>query len=240
MIKSLLLLAAFSMLSGPLFAKTVKVAVGLSLPPYVIQDSKSGMEFDVVKKVLEMSGHQMEAVFVPFARVVTLMEQGKVDAAMTVNPGSGIKANYSDSHITYQNFAITLKSKGFNISNVADLGKHSVAAFQNAKKYLGPDFASMSAANGKYREYPEQVAQNKLLYAGRVDVVVGDKNIFNHYNSQVKAMVDTSQEVVFHEVFPATPYSVAFKDKAIADAFNANLKKLKESGEYDKILNKYK
>ncbi|WP_374352693.1 substrate-binding periplasmic protein [Chitinimonas sp.] len=221
-------------------AKEIKVAVGLSLPPYVIQKSNSGMELDVVAQALADAGHSMKPVYLPFARVPLAMQDAEVDAAITVQESSGIKAAFSDSHITYQNFAISLGKNAFKIEGVADLAKHSVAAFQNAKLYLGVPFSVMAGTNKAYAEHAEQVKQNKLLYTGRVDVVVGDRNIFKYFNNEAKQEgIDVSQPVVYHEIFPPTYYKVAFRDSAVRDGFNAALKKMRSDGRYEAIMKKY-
>ncbi len=225
-------------LSTTIHAKEVKLGVGLSLPPYIIENQNSGMEYEIVDKALEVKGHKFVPVYLPFARVPVALESGQTEGALTINEGTGIKVCYSEPHIVYQNFAISLKKNNFAISNISDLAKHSITAFQNAKIYLGDDFAKMSQTNKNYVEDAQQIAQNKKLYMGRVDVVVGDKNIFNYYNQELKD-VDTKQEVVFHEIFPKTPYKVGFKDEKICKDFNEGLKAIKENGTYDAIVKKY-
>jgi len=221
-------------------AREIKIAVGLSLPPYVIQASNSGIELDIVAQALAESGHTIKPLYFPFARVPVAMQDGEADAAITITESSGIKAAYSDSHIVYQNFAISLAKNNFKIGSVDDLGKHSVAAFQNAKLYLGDRFAAMATANKAYSEYAQQVKQNMLLYSGRVDVVVGDRNIFKYFNGEAKQSgVDTSQPVTYAEIFPPTAYRVAFRDAALRDAFNTALKKMRSDGRYEAIMKKY-
>lgn len=228
-------------LTGWVQAREVKVAVGLSLPPYVIQEKNTGMEFDVVAQALADAGHTMKPVYLPFARVPLAMQGGEVDAAMTTNESSSIKAaHFSDSHIAYQNFAISLKKNDLKIGAVEDLGKHSVAAFQNATQYLGDKFKKMAEGNKRYTEYAQQVKQNQMLYAGRVDVAVGDRNIFNFYNADArKEGSDVAQAVSYHEIFPPTHYKVAFRDEAMRNTFNAALKKMRSDGRYDAIMKKY-
>ncbi len=237
--KALPLLVA-ALFAAPALAKEIKVAVGLSLPPYVIQEKNAGMELDIVAQCLAEAGHTMKPVYLPFARVPVAMQDGEVDAAITVNESTGIKASYSDSHISYQNFAISLAKNNFKISSVEDLGKHSVAAFQNATLYLGDKFKKMAEGNKAYAEHAQQVKQNMLLYSGRVDLVVGDRNIFKYYNADTKKEgMDVSQAVTYHEIFPPTPYKVAFRDAALRDAFNAALKKMRADGRYDSVMKKY-
>ena len=238
--KKYFLLSCLLVLNTPYaFAKDLKIAIGLSLPPYFIEGKSEGIEFEIIKEALAVKGHTFKPEYLPFARVTKAIADKAVDGAATINEGSGIQTNYTNEHVTYQNYAITLKEKAFQIASVNDLNGKSIAAFQNAKKYLGPDFAKMADANKAYAEHATQQTQNKLLFSKRVDVVVGDKNIFNHFTKEIAKEVNTTQELVFHPIFPATPYKMGFTDAQIRDDFNEGLKQIKANGVYQKILDKY-
>ena len=217
----------------------IKVAIGLALPPYIIAEENKGMEYEIVKEALEIVGYRLVPEYYPFARVLKSMDEKTVDAAMTTNEQSGLKdVFYSNSHITYQNAAITLKKNDFSINNVEDLSKFSIIAFQNATLYLGDDFKKMAENNSGYKELAKQENQVAMLYKERTQVFVGDINIFNYY-SKITQMVDTNVPIAIHQIFPKTNYKVAFQDKAICEKFNQGLKQLKESGRYDEIIKKY-
>lgn len=225
----------------PAAAAEVVMAVGRSLPPYVIVDEWRGMEYDVVREALALEGHTLTPKFVSFARVVRELESGEVNAAMTMRPDSGVKAFYSDSHVTYRNYAITLASRNIAIKKVEDLAGKSVMAFQNASMYLGPAYKAVADGNPFYREEARQVVQPQQLFLGRVDVVVADRFIFGWFanDPEVKAKVDTTQGLRFHPIFPATDYHVAFRDAALRDSFNRGLKKLRDNGTYARIVQRY-
>lgn len=219
--------------------KPVSVLIGLSLPPYVIQQERRGMEYDVVKEALRNAGYEMQPRFVPLARVPTDIMRGQADAAMTVNESAGLPICYSDRIVTYQNFAITLANRHLRIDTVADLKGKSIRAFQNAQIYLGPEYRAVTAANPDYIETANQETQDLMLYAGRVDVVIGDRNIFDWYKKIVAKDVDTVQATVLHPIFPPTPYSVGFRDKTLCRQFDLGLRQLRQSGRYDGIVAQY-
>jgi len=221
--------------AGP---KELKVAVGLALPPYNIQETDSGIEMDIVREALKPKGYVIQARFVPFARVRRDFMNHEVDAALTINPDSGIEAFYSNEHLVCQNVVVTLKRNDFKIRTVNDLRDRSVLAFQDATLYLGKEFASMASQNSQYKEIAKQELQINLLYSNRVDAIVLDKNIF-YYLRKRNDRVDTSQPIDVWQIFPPTPFSVAFADKQVRDDFNDGLKQLRESGRYDEIVKKY-
>ena len=219
-------------------SRELTFAVGLALAPYNIPKQNCGIETDIVREALEMKGYQVKTKYVPFARRIREMVEGEVDGVLTVNENSGIEAFFSDQHISCENVAISLKKNNFNIQEIGDLKDKSILTFQDAKKYLGRDFALAAEASPDYREISKQQLQINLLYGNRVDVIVLDKNIFYHHREQNK-MVDTTQPIDIWHVFPKVPFRVGFVDQKVRDDFNEGLKELKRSGRYDEIINQY-
>jgi len=222
-------------------AREVSVAIGFSIPPYVIAEERRGIEYDIVKESLASEGFEMVPHFVPLGRVIKEIDAGQAEAAMTQRLETGIKAHFSDVYITYHNFAITLASRNIAVESMADLGDKSVLAFQNASLYLGPEFKAAAAADPHYREEARQMAQPLLLYLGRVDVVIADRNIFSWFAQQpeVQAKTDTRQAIRFHPLFPPTDYRMAFRDADLRDHFNRGLATLHRTGAYDRIVRRY-
>lgn len=224
----------------PVAAKTLKVAVGSSIPPYVIEAENRGIEFDILKEALASQGYGMKPVYVPLSRTLHLLSYGQVDGIMST-ARKGLPGCYTDSHVTYWNVAITLKDRNLRIDTVADLKDKRVLSFQNAKDYLGDQFAEMAATNPYYREIADQSAQNKQLFRGRVDVVVADRYIFDWFRKDpaMALVVNVDQEVTYHEIFTPGNFRAVFKDDAVCDAFNQGLKVLKETGRHTEILQTY-
>lgn len=218
--------------------RELTLAVGLALPPYNIPETNSGMELDIVREALKIKGYDLKPKYVPFARVKRELGNHEVDGALTINVDSGIKAFYSDEHLVCQNVVISLKKNGFTIHTINDLKDKSVLAFQDATLYLGKDFAGMAHKNPAYKEIAKQELQINLLYSNRVDAIVMDRNIF-YYHRKHNDRVDTSQPIEIWQIFPPTPFRVAFVDETVRNAFNEGLKQLRESGRYDAIVKKY-
>lgn len=223
----------------PAGAAELKLAVGLSLPPYVISDNDTGMEMDIVRQALAYKGHQFRPVYVPFGQVAKSLQAGEVDGALTVNEQMGLSGVFfSASHITYRNVAITLQARGLTINSVQDLAGKRVVAFQDAPEILGAAFAAAVRGNPAYQEVPEQRQQVQLLFTGGTDVVVSDINIFTYYRRQTSD-VDTTAPVAIHNLFAPTRYHVGFLDARRRDDFNAGLQALRASGQYEAIIRKY-
>lgn len=222
-------------------ARDVVVAVNRSVPPYVIVDEWRGLEYDVVREAMAAEGLTIKPKFIAFARIGKELDSGLVDAAISMRPDSGVKAFYSDSHVSYRNYAITLAGNNLDIKKVEDLAGKSVIAFNGASLFLGPAFKAMAETNPRYREEIHQMVQPTLLYLDRVDVVIADRYIFGWFASQpeVRTKADTTLAVRYHAIFPPTDYFVAFRDAALRDSFNRGLKKLRDSGAYERIVERY-
>jgi len=219
-------------------SKELILAIGLSIPPYNIPETNSGIELDIVREALKNKGYTIKPKYVPFARRNKELINHKVDGVLTINTDSGIDAFYSDEHIFCENVVISLTKNGFEIDSPEDLKDKSIVAFQDATIYLGQDFSSMAKANSKYKEVANQNLQINLLYSGRVDMIVLDKNIF-YYHRKHNQIVDTTEPVTLHAIFGPTPFRVAFIDKKVRDDFNEGLKTLRSTKRYDEIVKKY-
>lgn len=220
-------------------AQELRIGIALDKPPYILAGGRSGLEVEIVERVLTTAGYKVVFESYPPARSLGLMRIGRLDGMMTVDEGVGLAGHFSDEYITYRNVAITLKRRNIQLHQLEDLRRHSVAAFQNARLILTPAFTAAVAAHPEYREYAQQISQNRLLYAGRVDVVVGDRLVFRALNAEVEKGIDTTQPVVVHELFPSTPRKMVFRDARVRDAFNAGLAQLKADGGYAAIEARY-
>jgi polar amino acid transport system substrate-binding protein len=221
--------------------KPLNVAVGLSLPPYVIAQEKRGMEYDIVREALADAGYELVPVFMDFGDVLDAMSNQQVDAAMTYPGDLHVAATLSQVHITYHNQAMTLASRGLEIEATSDLAGKSVIAFQNARSYLPDPYRATVEASTIYSEVPEQYLQNLGLFTGDYEVAVADINIFNWFTDdpRVTSAGDSDQAIAYHDIFPPTPYHVAFQDHRIRDAFDVALTAMKESGRYQEIIESY-
>jgi polar amino acid transport system substrate-binding protein len=238
-------LFGFGMLAPAVQAREVKMIFGLALPPYVIQESASGYELEIIRAALAVKGHTLKPTFASFLLAPKLLKEHQADAAQRGNPelvdGNGFF--YADEPtVLYQDAAISLKKNNLKIDSAADLKDKAVVGYQGAQQFLGTAFAAAVKGNPNYQESSDERRKLKMLYAHGTQVYVGDINIFKYYRSTVKADVDTTQETVFHNIFPASTdktHNAVFLDKQIRDDFSEGLKQIKASGQYQQIVRKY-
>jgi len=218
--------------------KQITLAVGLSLPPYIIAEQNIGIEFDIVREALAYKGYVFKPKYVPQGRRIIEFTSGKVDGTLLIQEDQSIQAFFSDIYIVYQNIAVSLTKNNFVINSIPDLKNRSIMAFQFANRLLGDEFGHMANANAQYQEIPNQMLQINLLYAGRIDTIVLDKNIFYYYRKQNQT-VDKTLPITIHNIFPPTPYKIAFKEQKVRDDFNLGLQHLRSENRYEKIIRSY-
>lgn len=234
-----LLLLTTSGFTIPTLAQPLSISVGWNKPPYVIEETNSGFELDMISAIFAKMGHSVSYVYVPFGRSNTLIHSKKVDIALTMNQRMDVHdLVLSDPYIAYQNAVITLKDRNIDISSTLDLKKYSIVAFQNASVVLGNEYRLAIKSSPLYVELPDQKKQVEMLLKGKVDCVVMDVNIFNYLSSEVQGSSYMSN-VVVHRLFPKTNYHIAFTDNALMNEFNVSMKTFKETEEYTKLVEKY-
>ena len=217
----------------------VRLGMGLSKPPYIMESGDGGLEYEIAEKALAAAGCKMIALHFPPARALAMVRAGQLDGMLTVDEGIGGNGYFSDAYIVYNNVATTLASRNIELKRIEDLLGYSVAAFQNANVILGPRFKEVAAKHPNYKEYPQQILQDKMLFTGRVDVAVGDQLIFRYFSSRLEPAIDGTQPIVFHHIFPPSPRKAVFRDAALRDRFNEGLRTIRRNGVYDAIARKY-
>lgn len=222
-------------------ATVVKVGIGLNKPPYIMAPDAAlpGFEYEIAEKALAASGYLLQPEQLPQTRALALLRADQLDGMLSVDEGIGGTDFFSEPYISYQNVAVTLSSRGIKLRQISDLRQYSVAAFQNAHLLLGEEFRQVASRHRNYREHPQQVTQNRLLFSGRVDVVVGDRLIFRYLTRQMEPPLPMDQAVDYHALFAPSPRRAVFRDERVRDAFNAGLRTIRRNGTYAAITRKY-
>ncbi|MCP3129541.1 ABC transporter substrate-binding protein [Shewanella sp. KJ2020] len=233
-------LLLISLLILPSYAVSVSLTIGSALnrPPYILEDTRSGLEIDIIKAAFREMGMSVNFKFYSRKRQLLYFNQERVDAVMTMSQLNGVRGYWSESYIEYDNVAISLASRQLKINSIAQLQNYSIIAFENARLLLGPEFAAV-AAKARYSEVDNQLSQNNTLYLGRIDTVVADRYVFTALNQLVEQNVAPQQPVSYHLVFPPTPYRMVFHNSVARDIFNQGLAKIKANGVYEALVAQY-
>ena len=99
----------------------------------------------------------------------------------------------------------------------------------------------MVNSHDSYSETFDQLVQVKMLYLNKFDVVQMDANIFDYYRVQIinDGKINATQQVDRFGLFGESPNGFLFKSEALRNKFNTQLLRIKKSGEYQKIFDRY-
>src|SRR3990167_5732308 len=172
-------------------------------------------------------------------RLNLMLSKDQIDVIATTNERSGGPIFYSDVYIRYQNVAVALRSRNLDIQRISDLVGYSLPSRKRARFLLGSEFQAMAENNPRYREEAFQIARNRMLYSGRVDVVVTDMRILRYFNREVYTKVDVTQPLALYPIFAATDYKLGCRQQAHCERFNQGLAEIRESGEDRLIERRY-
>jgi polar amino acid transport system substrate-binding protein len=228
-------------------AESIDIAFGDNRPPFIYEDKGvyKGLEIDIVNSALKLKNHHIKKIStLPNIRLKSAVLNLNYDAAAGIRK-SNPSIYYSDDYITFENFAISKKKNNVVLKNITDLKKYSVTAWQNASEDLGKEYAkiyghSINYDKDLYMEFNNQSYQNIFFWRSRNEVIIIDKTMFNWHRIELSNKFDTSEKIIFHNIFKTkTSFKVGFKKKNLRDDFNHGLRLLKESGEYKKIRDRY-
>ena len=225
----------------PAQAERLTLAAIQSVPPYVIAASDSGVVVDMVREALALTEHRLgEIQYVTNLRAQRALEEGRVDLAMHI-PEAQPGVYHSHPLVHYWNVAISLQSEQIQVRSLEGLAGKRIIAFQNAQDLLGDAFQTAVSRAAKYAEQPNQRSQVVALFRGGADVLIMDLHIFRYYRTllEEERELDFHRPIRVHSILPPSPRTIAFRDEALRDEFNAALRRIQENGTYARILERY-
>lgn len=239
-----ILAPALALACGPARAAAVSMAFGDNLPPYIMAETGSGIELDVVREALAYRGHVLQPRYLPMGRIPLSFIEGRVDAIM-MDVGQDMLAHgghYGVPPVLYDNVLVTLKRRGLRLRRPADLHGLNIMSFVGAARRY-PAWLRALEHTPAYVERNNQAAQPLLLAMGRYDAVLSDLSIFRYYaNRQQRSDPGFLMPAFDSHPLPLPDprdYRPVFRDAAIRDDFDAGLAQLRKSGRYRQIYDQY-
>lgn len=224
-------------------AKQVTILFGVDRPPYIFGRESKGIDYEIVKAVLESKGYEMKSLHSPNAKGLKELRLGKVQGMVGVAAGIDKRLFFSEPYAQYNNVIVTKKKRNIKLDQLADLKNYRFMAFQGAKEYLGERYRKMAESVNRRTEIASQQDQSRLFWSDKVDAIILDLNVFKWYRRHLD--LNTSDEYVIHEnlldknVVGLNARVVVFTDVKIRDDFNAGLKTYKGTPAYQEIFNRY-
>ena len=239
-------LLAYSLLAFSAHSKEkIAVAFGDALAPWVLPASNSGILVDIVKEALEPLGYAITLEYYPYLRRLNSFRANQVDVVSDINVKT-LKAENLTGYLVenvyaYENYAFSLHENNFQFKHISELSNYSLLSWQGAITHLGGDYAKMAKSNPNYVETHNQLAQLKMLFRKRVQVIQLDDKIFNYYRLQ---LINEKQEIGLAKIdkfalLGPSPNGFLFKSEKVKNDFLEQITLMKQDGRYDAIVNKY-
>lgn len=224
------------------WAKNFTIA-GQNFPPFNWEENKiiTGGMTDIMTEACKELKHTCKFEIIPLARALKLLEDGELDAVMTLIPNPEKMAYFSYSppmSATKVSIMANKKSNFPKLKNINDLAGWTVAGIRssvilkNVQKQLGTKATIR-----------EEVDNNTLVQRlnnnqyGNKAVVVGSEDVLNYFTTKENANIEPIYNIEENE------FTVAFSKKKITaeeiEGFNKAISELKKNGTIKKILAKY-
>lgn len=221
--------------------KTLNVGFGMERPPFVFKDHKRGLEIELLDALAKQMGYKVNRSFMPNARGIIALNKKEIDLFTTVTKDFDSAFHLSKTYMSFNNVAISKKHIQHDATNLSELAGYRVAAFQGADIFIKP-IEQLKDKLILYIETPIQKHQIRLLHKDRVDFVISEKKIFEHfYKKSIEEGELPPEGFVYkiHKVLPPTLYSAAFTQPDLRDSFDKAFDEIIKNGTYIKIMKNY-
>ncbi|MGE0086160.1 MAG: substrate-binding periplasmic protein [Desulfococcaceae bacterium] len=242
------LAAVFTFSHAHVFAETIMVCGNAEKPPKQWEDEAGqykGIWIDIIKAIdREMPDIDFQISLLPWKRAYKGGVEGK-NAMMGMfynEERSGI-FDFSDPVLAEKVVIAVKKGKEFKFDSMEDLKDKKIGI------YAGTSYGSewQNAVDRGIFTVDEDFSNPQRLKKILADVI--DGGIFNPGTAAVKMLCDNAPDmspedftVLEHPVLAENSYFAIAKKlnrKDLIEKFNAALRKIKESGEYQQIIDKY-
>ena len=222
--------------------KTYKIALNAEFAPFesITPDGKmEGFDIELMDAMAQAGGFQVEYKHQPWEGLFTTINTGDADAiisAVTMTDERKQTMAFTDPYYTITQIVLVPQGKSVaSVNDLKNLDKVGVVTGQTGdlavQKILG-------ATSDKIVRYETFALAAKEIENGSVDAVVSDSAVVANY---VKLNSSKGFTMVKVPDFTEEHYGIAVaKDnQELLTVFNAALKQVKDSGEYQKIADKY-
>jgi ABC-type amino acid transport substrate-binding protein len=236
----LALIVVTSLASMPSFsAKDVFIGVG-NFKPYFIIEGRTGIFPDIITSVFRHIPNYQPVYFydLPNNGLLTNYNSRRIDAVANLFDGTEFSGCRSNPVFRFRDVAISQASSELTIDDLSDLENKKIVSFQGAKDFLGKEYADY-VSKGVYSEVDKPELQARMLLSKRHEVSVGDMYIFFYALRGLKSQAEISDNLKVHDIFPQLHSRIGFRDEKLCGLFNQGLKKIKASGEYERIYESY-
>jgi len=212
------------------------MATNAEFPPYEYYNENNeivGIDVEIAQAIAKKLGKKLEIEDMPFDSILAAVQSGKADigvAGMTVTPDRLESVDFSDTYVKASQVIIVRKDNT-EIKTPDDLVGKTIGV------QLGTtgDIFAEEIDDVKLERYNKGFEAVQALQQGKIDAVIIDDQpaaVFASQNDDI---------MVIDEPFTDEEYAIAVikGNTALLNKINEAIKELKESGELQRIFEKY-
>lgn len=236
---ALSLSVASGLLAASAQADTLRVGMSGGYFPFtfVEQDELKGFEVDVMNAVGEITGDDIEFVTASFSGLAGMLESGRIDTIanqITITPEREAKYVFTSPYV-YDGAQVVVRAGNDSVQGVEDLSGKSVAV------NLGSNYEQLlreqpNADEIDIRTYESNIEQDVAL--GRVEAFVMDRVSATQVIKEKGLPLELAGQP-FSTIENALPFRDDEAGREQRDRVDAALNELRESGELQKISEKW-
>lgn len=203
-------------------------------PPYEYYENNTivGIDADIARAIADQMGMELEIQDMAFDSLIPAIQSGKADftaAGMTVNEDRLKNVDFTDTYA--QAAQVIIVKKDSPLASPDDLTGKKIGVQTGTTGDIYAD----DIENAEVQRFNKGMEAVMALNQGKIDAVIIDREpakIFVKENEGLK---------ILDEAFTEEEYAIAVKkgNTELLDKMNAAIKELKESGELQKIVDKY-
>ncbi|MBR4313625.1 MAG: amino acid ABC transporter substrate-binding protein [Lachnospiraceae bacterium] len=217
-------------------SKKLVMCTNAEFPPYEYHDGSNiiGIDIDIIKKIGEMKGFEVEIMDIAFDACIPAVMNSKADFAMSgMTVTEDRKENVDFTH-TYQTaIQNVIVPSDSTIKNIEDLKGKKIGVIEG---YTGDLYATEDFGEEYISRYHKNTDGFQSLKSGRIDAFIIDDQV-------AKALVaeDGGDYKILDSAYALEEYAIAVKkgNKEILDMLNSAIDEMKSNGELQKIIDKY-
>lgn len=203
-------------------------------PPYEFREGNDivGIDAEIARAIADKLGMELEIEDMAFDSLIPAIQSGKADftaAGMTVNEDRKKNVDFTDTYAEAAQVIIVKEDSA--IKTPDDLQGKKVGVQSGTTGDIYAD----DIADAEIQRFPKGIDAVMALTQGKLDAVIIDRE-------PAKVFVKENQGLkVLDEAFTEEEYAIAVKkgNTELLEKMNGAIKELKESGELQKIVDKY-
>ena len=212
----------------------IVMVTNAEFPPYEYHENNTivGIDADIARAIADQMGMELEIQDMAFESLIPAIQSGKADfaaAGMTVNEERLRNVDFTE---TYAEAAqVIIVKEGSAIAAPADLTGKKIGVQTGTTGDIYAD----DVENAEVQRFNKGMEAVMALTQDKLDAVIIDREpakVFVKENEGLK---------ILDEAFTEEEYAIAIKkgNTELLEKMNAAIKELKESGELQKIVDKY-